>query len=115
MPTPDVIGVELGAAMKNVIALCAGICDGLGYGDNTKALLMTRGLTEVARLGMSMGAKMQTFAGLAGVGDLHRHMHVDAFAQPPRWHPHWAGHERGGGHEGSWRRGRRVLCSSIRP
>ena len=68
--SPDVIGVELGAAMKNVIALCAGICDGLGYGDNTKALLMTRGLTEVARLGMSMGAKMQSFAGLAGVGDL---------------------------------------------
>lgn len=68
--SPDVIGVELGAAMKNVIALCAGVCDGLGYGDNTKALLMTRGLTEIARLGMALGAKMQTFAGLAGVGDL---------------------------------------------
>ncbi len=67
---PDAVGVELGAAHKNVIALCAGICDGMGYGDNTKALLMTRGLAEVARLGMAMGAKRETFAGLAGVGDL---------------------------------------------
>jgi glycerol-3-phosphate dehydrogenase (NAD(P)+) len=67
---PDTIGVELGAAHKNVIALCAGICDGMGYGDNTKALLMTRGLAELARLGMAMGAKRETFAGLAGVGDL---------------------------------------------
>lgn len=66
----DTVGVELGAAMKNVIALCAGICDGVGYGDNTKALLMTRGLTEVARLGMAMGAREDTFAGLSGVGDL---------------------------------------------
>ena len=68
--SPDVVGVELGAAFKNVIALCAGICDGMGYGDNTKALLMTRGLTEVARLGMELGAKRETLAGLAGVGDL---------------------------------------------
>ena len=67
---PDTIGVELGAAHKNVIALCAGVCDGMGYGDNTKALLMTRGLAEVARLGMALGAKRETFAGLAGVGDL---------------------------------------------
>lgn len=67
---PDVVGVELGAAHKNVIALCAGVCDGMGYGDNTKALLMTRGLAEVARLGMALGAKRETFAGLAGVGDL---------------------------------------------
>ena len=67
---PDTVGVELGAAHKNVIALCAGVCDGMGYGDNTKALLMTRGLAELARLGMAMGAKRETFAGLAGVGDL---------------------------------------------
>ena len=67
---PDTLGVELGAAHKNVIALCAGVCDGMGYGDNTKALLMTRGLAELARLGMAMGAKRETFAGLAGVGDL---------------------------------------------
>ena len=67
---PDVVGVELGAAHKNVIALCAGVCDGMGYGDNTKALLMTRGLAEVARLGMALGASRETFAGLAGVGDL---------------------------------------------
>ena len=66
----DPVGVELGAAMKNVIALCAGICDGLGYGDNTKALLMTRGLTEVARLGMKLGSRNDTFAGLTGIGDL---------------------------------------------
>lgn len=67
---PDIVGVELGAAFKNVIALCAGICDGMGYGDNAKALLMTRGLSEVARLGMAMGARRETLAGLAGVGDL---------------------------------------------
>lgn len=66
----DIIGVELAAALKNVIALCYGVCDGLGYGDNTRALLMTRGLTETARLGVAMGGKKETFAGLAGVGDL---------------------------------------------
>ena len=66
----DPIGAELGAALKNVIALCAGISDGVGYGDNTKAMLMTRGLTEISRLGISLGAKKETFAGLAGVGDL---------------------------------------------
>ena len=68
--SPDAVGAELGAALKNVIALCAGVTDGLGCGDNTKAMLMTRGLTEMARLGMSMGANKDTFAGLAGVGDL---------------------------------------------
>ncbi len=66
----DPIGAELGAALKNVIALCAGITDGLGCGDNTKAMLMTRGLTETARLGVALGAKKETFTGLAGVGDL---------------------------------------------
>ena len=66
----DPVGAELGAALKNVIALCAGITDGLGFGDNTKAMLMTRGLTEMARLGIAMGAQKDTFAGLAGVGDL---------------------------------------------
>ena len=66
----DVVGMELGAALKNVIALCAGISDGMGYGDNTKAALMTRGLTEIARLGVAMGGRRETFAGLSGVGDL---------------------------------------------
>lgn len=68
--TDDVVGVELGAALKNVIALCAGCLDGMGFGDNTKAMLMTRGLTEIARLGVAMGGRQETFAGLAGVGDL---------------------------------------------
>jgi|LSQX01.1.fsa_nt_gb glycerol-3-phosphate dehydrogenase (NAD(P)+) len=67
---PDIIGVELGGALKNVIALSAGISDGLGYGDNTKAALMTRGITEIARLGKALGARLQTFAGLSGIGDL---------------------------------------------
>ena len=68
--SPDPVGAELGAALKNVIALCAGITDGLGCGDNTKAMLMTRGLTETARLGVALGAHKETFTGLAGVGDL---------------------------------------------
>ncbi|WP_246942221.1 NAD(P)H-dependent glycerol-3-phosphate dehydrogenase [Bacillus pinisoli] len=67
---PDVIGVEIGGALKNIIALAAGITDGLGYGDNAKAALMTRGLAEIARLGVAMGANPLTFAGLTGIGDL---------------------------------------------
>lgn len=67
---PDMVGVELAGALKNVIALCCGVADGLGLGDNTRAALMTRGLTEIARLGVAMGAQPLTFAGLAGVGDL---------------------------------------------
>ena len=67
---PDIIGVELGGALKNIIALCTGIADGLGYGDNTKAALMTRGLAEITRLGVSLGGNPLTFAGLSGVGDL---------------------------------------------
>lgn len=66
----DIIGAEIGAALKNVIALCAGISDGLGYGDNSKAALMTRGITEIARLGTAMGANATTFSGLTGIGDL---------------------------------------------
>lgn len=68
--SPDVLGIELGAALKNVVALAAGIADGLGYGDNTKAALITRGIAEIARLGMAMGGKLETFSGLSGIGDL---------------------------------------------
>ena len=68
--SPDVLGIELGAALKNVVALSAGIADGLGYGDNTKAALITRGITEIARLGTAMGGKFETFCGLSGIGDL---------------------------------------------
>ncbi|NMA87236.1 MAG: NAD(P)-dependent glycerol-3-phosphate dehydrogenase, partial [Tissierellia bacterium] len=67
---PDIIGVELGGSLKNVIALGAGISDGLGYGDNTKAALMTRGIIEISRLGVRLGANAKTFSGLSGVGDL---------------------------------------------
>lgn len=68
--SPDMLGIELGGALKNVIALAAGIADGLGYGDNTKAALITRGIAEIARLGVAMGGKMESFTGLTGIGDL---------------------------------------------
>ena len=66
----DVIGCEIGGALKNIIALCVGICDGMGYGGNTKAALMTRGIHEIARLGRAVGANILTFSGLTGIGDL---------------------------------------------
>ena len=66
----DIIGVELGGSLKNVIAIAAGICDGAGFGDNTKAALLTRGMVEMIRLGTTMGAQQETFAGLSGIGDL---------------------------------------------
>lgn len=68
--SPDILGIELGGALKNVVALAAGIADGLGYGDNTKAALITRGITEISRLGTAMGGKFETFGGLTGIGDL---------------------------------------------
>ena len=68
--SPDILGIEIGGALKNVIALAAGIADGLGYGDNTKAALITRGIAEITRLGVKMGGKAETFAGLTGIGDL---------------------------------------------
>lgn len=68
--SPDILGIELGGSLKNVIALAAGIADGLGYGDNTKAALITRGIAEISRLGVKMGGHLQTFSGLTGIGDL---------------------------------------------
>ena len=68
--SPDMLGMELGGSLKNVIALAAGMADGLGYGDNTKAALITRGITEIARLAVAMGAKLETLCGLTGIGDL---------------------------------------------
>ena len=68
--SPDILGIELGGSLKNVIALAAGIADGLGYGDNTKAALITRGIAEIARLGVKMGGKIESFTGLTGIGDL---------------------------------------------
>ena len=68
--SPDMIGIELGAALKNVIALAAGMADGLGYGDNTKAALITRGIKEITRLAIAMGARAETLSGLSGIGDL---------------------------------------------
>lgn len=68
--SPDILGIELGGSLKNVVALAAGIADGLGYGDNAKAALITRGITEISRLGIKMGGQLETFAGLTGIGDL---------------------------------------------
>ena len=68
--SPDILGIELGGSLKNVIAQAAGIADGLGYGDNTKAALITRGIAEIARLGVKMGGKIESFTGLTGIGDL---------------------------------------------
>lgn len=68
--SPDMLGMELGGSLKNVIALAAGIADGLGYGDNTKAALITRGIAEISRLGVAMGGRIESFTGLTGIGDL---------------------------------------------
>jgi glycerol-3-phosphate dehydrogenase (NAD(P)+) len=68
--SPDLLGVELGGALKNVIAIGAGVCDGLGFGDNSKAALITRAIVEIRRLGVACGAQAETFAGLSGLGDL---------------------------------------------
>ena len=68
--SPDVLGIELGGALKNVIALAAGIADGLGQGDNARAAIITRGVSEISRLGLAMGGKQESFSGLTGIGDL---------------------------------------------
>lgn len=87
--SPDVLGIEVGAALKNVVALAAGAADGLGYGDNTKAALITRGIAEISRLGMAMGGSFQTFAGLTGIGDLIVILRQYAQPEPPGRDPHW--------------------------
>ena len=89
--SPDPVGAELGAALKNVIALCAGITDGLGFGDNAKAMLMTRGLTETARLGVALGAKKGNLCRACRCGRPDRHLHLHALPQPSGWHPHRSG------------------------
>ncbi|MCR4936544.1 MAG: NAD(P)-dependent glycerol-3-phosphate dehydrogenase [Lachnospiraceae bacterium] len=68
--TPDMLGMEIGAALKNVVALAAGMADGMGFGDNTKAALITRGMAEISRLGIAMGGRPETFSGITGIGDL---------------------------------------------
>ena len=110
---PDIKGVELSGALKNVIALGVGISTGLGYGDNARAALITRGIAEIARLGVAMGCNIHTFAGLAGIGAAarccgpgrhrgpDRDGHQHAQPQQPRRHPHRQGREPGAGREGS--------------
>ena len=101
----DIKGVELSGAMKNVIALGVGISTGLGYGDNARAALITRGIAEIARLGVAMGCNVHTFAGLAGIGDL---IVTDQYAQPeqPCRYPHRQGRDAGERRQGSWHGGR---------
>ena len=77
--SPDIQGIEIGGALKNVVALAAGIADGLGYGDNTKAALITRGIYEIARLGIAMGGRFETFCGLSGIGDPVSYTHLDVY------------------------------------
>lgn len=97
--SPDVLGMQVGAALKNVVALAAGIADGLGYGDNTKAALITRGIAEIARLGLAMGGRLELHR-----ADRHRrphcHLRLDAFQKPQGGHPDRAGKESGGSHAG---------------
>ena len=97
---PDLVGVELCAAAKNVIALAAGGVDGLGLGDNAKAALIARGLAEMARLGEAAGAQAETFAGLAGIGDLDRHVLEPPRPQPARGRADRAGTDAGAGGRG---------------
>ena len=104
----DIIGVELSGAMKNVVALSCGICAGLGFQDNTKALLMTRAMAELTRLGEQLGGTRRTFGGLAGMGDLI--VTCTSMPEQPGGYPHRSGLDRRGGHERGRRRGGGLLC-----
>ena len=84
--TSDVIGCEVAGVTKNVLAIAAGVSDGLGFGDNTRATIITRGLAEMGRLGVALGGQAITFGGLAGVGDLVADLHVGPLTEPPRGH-----------------------------
>lgn len=104
----DVVGVELAAALKNVIALSCGVCDGLGYQDNTKALLMTRAMAEITRLGEKLGAPAD-LRRLGRYGGSDRDLHLHALPESPGGHPHWPRQNAPGGHGGSRRRGGGIL------
>ena len=98
--SPDMLGIEIGAALKNVIALAAGMADGYGLGDNAKAALITRGIAEIGRLGMAMGGKFETFSGLSGIGD--RYLCINAFQEQKSRNLNWTGQI----HAGSYGRGK---------
>ena len=93
----DLLGVELAGALKNVIAIAAGILDGMGAGNNAKAAPLTRGLVEITRLGVAVGAQAETFAGLAGTGGPGDDVREPGGAEPELWRKDWAGREAGGG------------------
>ena len=107
--SPDIVGVELGAALKNIIALCAGVCDGMGFGDNTKAALMTRGPHRNRPAGRVHGRPAGDLCGAHRRGRSDRHLYLHALPQPPLRHPHRPGRPRAGGPGADRRRGRGVL------
>ena len=105
----DIVGVELSAAMKNVVALACGVCDGMGYQDNTKALLMTRAMAELTRLGEKLGGTPADLRRSGRYGRSDRHLHLHALPEPPRRHSDRTGKVRTGGHGGGRRRGGGLL------
>ena len=110
----DVVGVEICAALKNVIALCVGMSDGMGFGDNTRALIITRGLAEITRLGTALGGRAGDFRRSGRSRRPHHHLHLRPLSEPPGRYPHWRRHEAGGGHREGGRCGGRLLRSRHR-